>query len=270
MKLPLSLLLCLTFATAASPSTDCPVTIVEESDVDVPVFTAQNDQDCVWHGTHRLAVWIAGDGVFSTRCSGKMWWWRQGDWHQDKLHVTARRLDDPGIVGDSWWTSNATLGDGSRLMLNPIGFPTAGCWEVTASYYDDASLTFVTEVREPTEITYAVSSVSVGAATSRKNLLRRLAAGLRMRDYFGYTWEIPRDWQAFEEALEEVPLPRTLEVYGFDRLSQELPGEARMMAAVMEGAASRAGSTDIVYKESRSESQGRVDRDQPPCAAEVP
>ncbi|MEM7691134.1 MAG: hypothetical protein AAF194_01645, partial [Pseudomonadota bacterium] len=123
----------------------------------MPGFKSPIAHGQVWYGTDELAVLIASDGNYCTEC-GKLWWWRDGEWDQNRLHVNAKRVDNASITANAWWTSNATFSDGSRVMLNPIGFPSEGCWEVSATYYDDASLTFTTYVSEPTEIVYVVSS----------------------------------------------------------------------------------------------------------------
>ena len=220
---------------------ECPRTLIQASQTEVPLFTTPNQFDLVWHGTHKLAVLINKDGNFCEQC-GKMWWWREGEWDQEKLHVNARLLDNPEITAMSWWTSNATFSDGSRAMLNPIAFPSAGCWEVTASYYDDASLTFVTYVSEPTESTYVRSGVNVNAENLQQ-LFKQLAGGLRMRDYFGYAWNTPKNWQTFEIELAKMPLPEVLEVYGFSLLKRTMPLEAEKLELLLQQAAASAGNT---------------------------
>ena len=234
------------FPVDADAYAECPRTLIQASQAQVPLLTTPNEFDLVWHGTHKLAVLINKDGNFCEQC-GKMWWWREGEWDQDKLHVNARLLDNPDITATSWWTSSGTFDDGSRAMLNPIDFPSAGCWEVTASYHDDTSLTFVTYVSEPTESTYGMSGVNVNAENLQQ-LFKQLAGGLRMRDYFGYTWNTPKDWQSFEIELAKTPFPEMLEVYGFSLLKIRMPLDAEKLATLLQQAAASAGITTIEFK----------------------
>lgn len=247
MKLLIMVGFCFGYPVYADSSAECPQTVIETSQVEVPGFKIPNDHGFVWYGTGKLAVWIKGDGNYCTEC-GKLWWWREGEWEQDRLHVTARHLDNADVTANSWWTSNATFSDGSRAMLNPIAFPNAGCWEVSATYYDDASLTFTTYVSERSEITYGMSGVNVGNVENLDQLFDRLAAGLRMRDYFGYAWEQPRDWRTFADALAQMPLPQTFEVLGFARFQIRMPLEAETMASFLKQAAARVDNATIEFK----------------------
>ena len=246
MKLPILIGLGLVSVVYPDAYAECPKTLIQASQTKMPLFTTPNQFDLVWHGTHKLAVLINKDGNFCEQC-GKMWWWREGEWDQDKLHVNARLLDNPDITATSWWTSSGTFDDGSRAMLNPIDFPSAGCWEVTASYHDDTSLTFVTYVSEPTESTYGMSGVNVNAENLQQ-LFKQLAGGLRMRDYFGYTWNTPKDWQSFEIELAKTPFPEMLEVYGFSLLKIRMPLDAEKLATLLQQAAASAGNTTIEFK----------------------
>ena len=246
MKLLILIGFGLGFPAYADRSTQCPKTVIEAPQIEVALFNTPNDYGHVWYGTDKLAVWINGDGNYCTEC-GKLWWWREGEWDQDKLRVTASRVDNDNITATSWWTSNATFSDGSRAMLNPIAFPSAGCWEVSASYHDDASLAFITYVSGPTEITYGMSGVDVSSVESPEQLIDRLTTGLRMTDYFGYVWERPQNWRSFEDALAQMPLPETFEVRGFTKLKKRMPLEAETLAALLKQAAARVDNATVEF-----------------------
>ena len=90
--------------------------------------------------------------------------------------------------------------------------------------------------------------VNVGNVENLDQLFDRLAAGLRMRDYFGYAWEQPRDWRAFADALAQMPLPQTFEVLGFARFQIRMPLEAGTMASFLKQAAARVDNATIEFK----------------------
>ena len=238
--------LCLGCPAYAESPAECPQTVIETSQVAVPGFKSPSRYGQVWYGTDKLAVWITGDGNYCTGCD-RLWWWREGEWEQDRLHVNARCLDNPNVTANSWWTSNATFSDGSRAMLNPIAFPSAGCWVVSATYFDDASLTFTTYVSEPSETAYAMSGTYVANVENLSQLFDRLTSGLRMTDYFGYAWERPQDWRSFEGALAQMPLPELFEVRGYAHLHRRMPRAAERMAALLEQAAARADNATIEF-----------------------
>ena len=245
MKLLILIGFGLGFPAYADRSTECPTTVIEASQIEAPGFKTPNDYGYVWYGSDKLAVWINGDGNYCSEC-GKLWWWREGEWEQDRLHVTASRVDNANITATSWWTSNATFSDG-RAMLNPIAFPSAGCWEVSATYYDDASLTFTTYVSEPSEHTYGRSSAYVANVENLDQLFDHLTTGLRMTDYFGYVWERPQNWRSFEDALTQMPLPETFEVRGFTKLKNRMPLEAETLAALLKQAAARVDNATVEF-----------------------
>ena len=231
----------------ADAAVDCPVTLFDESHVDVPGFEYQG-RDLAWYGTSELAVLIRKDGDYPTRVKS-LTLWREGEWDLDRVDVVARSMDDVDEVATSWWTTSAHFPDGSSVMHNPISFPSAGCWEVTAAYHHDAALNFVTMVTKTSDFHYGSTTAWVADAANAKQLIDKLVSGLRMRDYFGFTWQPPNDWASFETALREMPLPQTVFIKGFARLEERLPEIAWKMRATLDYAASFPGHSSISYQE---------------------
>jgi hypothetical protein len=131
----------------------CDTTDTSTSPVEVPGLS-EPGFGRIFYGSEKLAVLIPADGHWPVQSaerefSDKLWWWRKGYvWTEEtspELTVTARRLDAhaPEVRVD--WTTNALVAEDVSLMLNGLGFPTPGCWEVTGTYHD-TSLTFVTLV----------------------------------------------------------------------------------------------------------------------------
>jgi len=108
-----------------------------------------------WYGSELLAVRLNRSGRWGgmgpERDYGdKLFWWRQGySGHlepQPELVVTARRLAGAAPAVSASRATNARHGDfGGWAMLVGLGFPAAGCWEVTGTYHDEA-VSFVTHV----------------------------------------------------------------------------------------------------------------------------
>ena len=69
-----------------------------------------------------------------------------------------------------------------------------------------------------------------------------------MRDYFGYAWNTPKDWQTFEIELAKMPLPEVIEVYGFSLLKRRMPLDAEKLELLLQQAAASAGNTTIEFK----------------------
>lgn len=138
---------------ALAESFTCTTTDTSSSPVQVPGLSDPGF-DRVFYGTEQLAVLIPIDGHWPVQSaereySDKLWWWREGYvWTEEpvpELSVVARRLDGdaPEVRVDQ--STNALVAENVSLMLNGLGFPTPGCWEVTGTYHGK-SLTFVTLV----------------------------------------------------------------------------------------------------------------------------
>ena len=205
----------------------CPKTLVPDSQVEVPGIASGHGQ--VWYGSESLAVSLSGDGTFSTK--HKLLWWREGAWDHDELYVRAKRVSGKPITANSWWSTNMSTNRWS-VMHNPIGFPTPGCWQVTGTY-EDASITFVTNVNEKTTFTYGSAGIYVSDVHNSEQLHQRLAANLklpRIQRFFEQR-EYEYTWDAFKEAIKSpsTPLPEKIPVVGFEMLKQRLPSDARLL-----------------------------------------
>jgi RNAse (barnase) inhibitor barstar len=66
-------------------------------------------------------------------------------------------------------------------------------------------------------------TVDVGAASSREELHRLLAAAFHFPDYYG------QNWDAFDECIRDVELPARIEITGFEALRARLPREAELL-----------------------------------------
>jgi len=119
--------------------------------------------DYFWHGSDALWTGLPNDSIWrglprnADGYSQKFFVWRVGydpaAEPQPPLTVSGRRLDGdaPSLTGHVPAT-HAFGPDIHSAMVTGITFPTAGCWEVTATYTADegnsASLTFVVEIEE--------------------------------------------------------------------------------------------------------------------------
>ena len=65
--------------------------------------------------------------------------------------------------------------------------------------------------------------VDVGAASSREELHRLLAAAFHFPDYYGHNWD------AFDECIRDVELPARVEIVGLEALRARLPREAELL-----------------------------------------
>lgn len=65
--------------------------------------------------------------------------------------------------------------------------------------------------------------VDVGAASSREELHRLLAAAFQFPDYCGHNWD------AFDECIRDVELAARIEIVGFEALRARLPREAELL-----------------------------------------
>ena len=139
--------------TSFAESSTCETTDPSISPVDVPGLSEPGFGRSFF-GSEKLAVLISADGHWPVQSaerdySDKLWWWRKGYvWTEEptpELTVVARRLDGDAPQVRVDWTTNALLGNDVSLMLNGLGFPTPGCWEVTGNYHGTI-LSFVTLV----------------------------------------------------------------------------------------------------------------------------
>jgi hypothetical protein len=111
---------------------DCSVTLPSSSAVLVP--NSESDGSFAWYGSEALAVRLPADGRWkgmgpSRNFRDKFWIWRRG---YDAKTETRPALTFAGVK-----------------MLVGMEFPSAGCWQVTATYVYAGithDLTFVVDV----------------------------------------------------------------------------------------------------------------------------
>lgn len=141
MKMTPSILVVLVTVSSAGFA-ECPVTQPATSPVDVPGATANSFY--LWYGSEALAVNLRSDGVWrgmgpTQRYRDKLWFWRRG-YSADAEPVPALTLKGVklGARGDpqEFRIDRATnaIGPGWSQMLVGMEFPSAGCWQVTATY----------------------------------------------------------------------------------------------------------------------------------------
>jgi hypothetical protein len=143
----------LTAATSAvGAGIECPVTLPRDWPVrDVPMGQSG---DRAWYGSELLAALVPIDGKWigmgpERAYRDKFWWWRRGfdaraEWQPD-LVISAVRLDGPA---SHFELTRVTTGydDEWDAMLVGMEFPSAGCWEVRATYNGVQELTVVLQV----------------------------------------------------------------------------------------------------------------------------
>ena len=133
---------------------NCPVTLAAARAFAQP---SPSTASRFWYGSEGLAVLLSAGGMWrgmgpAHSYRDKLFWWRQGyDGSVEvapKLQVAARRLDGQGSVSTPPRATGAKHEDfGGWAMLVGLGFPTAGCWQVTGKYRSE-TLSFVVEVGE--------------------------------------------------------------------------------------------------------------------------
>ena len=148
----------------AVQSSGCPVTQPTESPYTPPPPYPTPPEGYFWYGSDALWTGLPLDGVWwglPKQADGgfgqKFFVWRVGydpmQELQPALTVNGRRLDGgaPPLTGHVPAT-HAFAPDIHSAMLTGINIPTAGCWEVTATYTPaeggSTALTFVVEVEE--------------------------------------------------------------------------------------------------------------------------
>ena len=120
-----------------------------------PPYPTKAGNGRFWFGTDRLWTNLPENGLLRgladeitsahPTISEKVFWWRQGyDARVEprpRLRVTGKRIDSPAPPLEVSPTTNAFT-QHSAAMLVGIGFPTNGCWQISARYEDD-ELTYV-------------------------------------------------------------------------------------------------------------------------------
>lgn len=133
---------------SAGPQAECPVTMPNGS---LPPGEQAASADYLGNGRLWTVLWPQGRVVFEPGGPGeirpdgslamKFPFWR-GEGVVGELHIAGERLDGdaPAMMGE------ITEGYGeSGFQATALVFPSAGCWQVTASVGDDM-LTFTTQV----------------------------------------------------------------------------------------------------------------------------
>jgi hypothetical protein len=135
----------------------CPVTLPSGSPVDVP--NSPSNSFYHWFGSDALAVSLKSDGIWlgmgaTHRYRDKLWFWRRG-YSADSEPVPALTLKSVRLHASGnpreFSIDRATnaSGQGWSMMLVGMEFPSAGCWQVTATYVSmgiEQELTFVVDV----------------------------------------------------------------------------------------------------------------------------
>jgi hypothetical protein len=135
----------------------CPVTKPGQTSLFIPPppYPTKAGNGRFWFGTDRLWTNLPEKGILRgladeitsahPTISEKVFWWRQGyDARVEprpRLRVTGKRIDSPAPPLEVSPTTNAFT-QHSAAMLVGIGFPTNGCWQISARYEDD-ELTYV-------------------------------------------------------------------------------------------------------------------------------
>ena len=137
----------------------CPLTIPPDPPFVPPAPYPPEAPDLyqkVWYGNSRLWTMLAPEGEVWTglpRHHGtfgeKTFWWSHGYPPRNEpppITVTGRRLDRPGSF-ETRGGSGGFRHDIRSFMLVGIEIPTAGCWELTATY-EDAQLSYVVLIED--------------------------------------------------------------------------------------------------------------------------
>jgi len=110
-----------------------------------------------WVGSPRLAAQVPENGHWigmgpEYQFRDKWWWWREGynahDEGKPALEITATMLDGEAPPVHIPHATNAMSAHNPprwHRILTLMEFPTPGCWEVTATYYEN-ELKFVFQV----------------------------------------------------------------------------------------------------------------------------
>ena len=150
----LFLLIGITSTSSSAVVFECPISLPERGNIPERFKDYERgDYISRWVGTKALAARVPDRGYWTgmgskSRFRDKWWWWREGysatvENYPD-LKITGRRLDGGQEVLEQPFVTNA-MGKGWDMILVLLEFPTAGCWEVYATYKDQ-SLRFMFEV----------------------------------------------------------------------------------------------------------------------------
>jgi len=114
---------------------------------------------------------------------------------------------------------NPTVGSGGRL-IRLTGRQT----------FEDAAM-----VTPPTceSRSVHVYTIELDRITSREVLHAELAGAFSFPDHYG------RNWDAFDEYVDDIELPAVIEVLGFQDFRFRLPREAKLLAHCLRAAAER-------------------------------
>lgn len=78
-----------------------------------------------------------------------------------------------------------------------------------------------------------VYTIELDRITSRKTLHAELARVFSFPDYYG------RNWDAFDECIDDLVLPASVKVLGYDGFRFRLPREAKLLAECLRAMAKR-------------------------------
>lgn len=138
-----------TLTPVANANESCPVTVLEAK------FSGQDESSRLgWFGSGSFAVRLPRDGIWlgmgrERNFFDKLFWYVEGfrPGMEDEFTVTGRRLDDNQSSSSPLFSgaTNAKLDNIGWSVLTGLGFPAAGCWQVTGSF-KGRDLTFVVRV----------------------------------------------------------------------------------------------------------------------------
>lgn len=116
---------------------ECPVTMASEPGFQAPERWPARPPNDVWYGTADLWTVLPVDG--SSPTPRKSVWWSAhflggGAEPTPELAVTWRRLDAIADLVEGGGGTNAHTAEHGWFMIGGIDPPSAGCWEVTATY----------------------------------------------------------------------------------------------------------------------------------------
>ncbi len=145
-------------AAASAGREACPVTQPPSPPHQPPAGTTdllREDPRSFWYGGPALSTSLLESGVWHSLphdehgYTQKQPFWSEGyNWREEQdpdLLLTGRRLDGDETMTDDG-ASNAYHPDYGSMIMTGFVLPTAGCWEITASY-NDATLTYVVWVQ---------------------------------------------------------------------------------------------------------------------------
>lgn len=159
----LTILAVLTTCVSSAAIADCAVTDASTSPVDLP---ADNGRE--WYGSDALAVLLPADGLWlgsaKRRYMDKLSFWRRGyvamtEIRPDLVLEGVRLSGPPDGLPDRMRDDRATnaMATGFDWMMMGPTFPSAGCWQIKATYT-------LVDIRH--ELTFVVNVIDVDADAS--------------------------------------------------------------------------------------------------------